>query len=88
MRMMRDHNLGLEDAKHRINTVIGDLERKFSLTSRWEGDRLAFKGPGVDGKVDVSHTRVELQMKLGFALKLMEGSIRSAIEEALDEHID
>ena len=88
MRIARNHNLGLDEAKNRINAAIGDLERQFSLTSDWQGDRLAFRGAGVDGQVDVSDSSVELQMTLGFALKLMEGSIRRAIEETLDEHID
>ena len=44
-------------------------------------------GSGVNGRLLVDDTHFELEIKLGFALKLMEGPIRSAIEKAVDEEL-
>jgi hypothetical protein len=41
----------------------------------------------VDGLIRVAEEEVDAQVRLGLSLKLLEGSIRSAIEEAMDEHL-
>ncbi|NNF40123.1 MAG: poly(3-hydroxybutyrate) depolymerase, partial [Woeseiaceae bacterium] len=43
---------------------------------------------GVNGHLAVAEESIELEIRLGFALKLMEGPIRSAIESAIDDHLD
>jgi hypothetical protein len=45
------------------------------------------RGNGVNGHLVVAEDSVEIVIKLGFALKLMEGPIRSAIEGTIDEHL-
>ena len=87
MRIRRDHHLGIDAAKSRVSEVAEELSQQFSLTSDWHGDRLNFRGSGVTGKVDVTHDRIEFNVKLGFALLIMEGPIRSAINNALDAHL-
>lgn len=87
MRIKRDHHLGIDAAKIRVSEVAEDLSQQFSLTSDWHGDRLNFRGIGVTGKVDVADDSIEFNVKLGFALMIMEGPIRSAINKALDAHL-
>jgi len=88
MRIRRNHQLGIDEAKNRANEIAAHLERQFSLTSNWVGDRLMVRGNGVDGHLSVAEESVELVVQLGFALKLMEGPIRRAIESTIDEHLD
>ena len=88
MRIRRNHQLGIEEAKSRANDIAEHLEQQFSLTSRWVGDRLMVRGNGVDGHLHVAENSIELVVRLGFALKLMEGPIRRAIEGTIDEHLD
>ena len=45
------------------------------------------KGNGVNGELHVDDTHFVLHVKLGFALKLMEGPIRSVIEKTIDEEL-
>lgn len=45
------------------------------------------RGNGITGSLTVEEERFELVVKLGFALKLMEGPIRSAIEAMIDEEL-
>lgn len=87
MRIRRSHNLGVAEARNRADRVAADLQQQFSLKSRWEGNALHVKGNGVSGQLQVDDTHFELNVKLGFALKLMEGPIRSVIERTIDEEL-
>ena len=88
MRIKRSHRLGTEEARRRANEIAAHLGRQYSLTSKWQGDRLVVSGSGVNGFLHVEDDSIELEIKLGFALKFMEGPIRSAIENTIDEHLD
>lgn len=87
MRIRRSHNLGLEEARKRADRIAEDLREEFSFRSRWVGDALHVEGSGASGELHVDDHVIELVVKLGFALKLMEGPIRSAIERMIDEEL-
>lgn len=88
MRIRRSHGLGTVEARRRANEIAAHLGRQYSLTSKWQGDRLVVSGNGVNGYLHVEDDSIELEIKLGFALKFMEGPIRSAIENTIDQHLD
>jgi len=87
MKIRRSHNLGLEEARNRADRIAADLQQQFSLRSTWQGDALHVKGNGVSGQLRVDERDIELDVSLGFALKLMEGPIRSVIEKTIDEEL-
>lgn len=87
MRIRRSHNLGLREARKRADRIAADLQEEFSLRSRWQGDAMHVEGSGVSGQLRVEDHAIELDVKLGFALKLMEGPIRSAIERMIDQEL-
>ena len=87
MKIRRSHNLGAAEARVRADRVAADLREQFSLRSEWRGDAMLVSGNGVNGRLVVDDTHFELEIKLGFALKLMERPIRSAIEKAIDEEL-
>ncbi len=87
MRIHRRHNLGLQEARNRADRIAADIGPQFSLRSNWQGDNLVVTGNGVSGQLKVAEDEIEIQVKLGFALKLMEGPIRSVIEKAVDEEL-
>lgn len=87
MKIRRRHNLGLEEARNRADKIAADLQQQFSMRSRWQGDVLQVQGNGVKGQLLVDEKNMELDVKLGLALKLMEGPIRAAIEATIDEEL-
>jgi len=87
MKIRRSHNLGREEARVRADRIASDLQQQFSLRSNWQGDALHVKGNGVKGLLRVDDSHLELDVRLNFALKLMEGPIRSAIEKTIDEEL-
>lgn len=86
MRIRRSHELGLEEAKLRIDHVAETLGNEYSLTSSWNGDHVLVRGSGVNGRIDVSPQHVEAEIRLGIPLMLFHHQIRSRIEEVMDEH--
>ncbi len=87
MKIRREHSLGSEEARRRVDEIAADMGSRLNLSSEWRGDALQVKGSGVDGTIAVSEDAIEIQIELGFALMLMEGSIRSAIESTMDKHL-
>ena len=76
MRIRRNHNLGVEEARKRADRIAADLKDQFSARAEWHGNELHVEGSGVTGLLHVDETHFELEVKLSFALKLMEGPIR------------
>ena len=87
MKIRREHSLGSEEARRRVDEIAADMGSRLNLSSEWRGDALQVTGSGVDGMIAVSEDAIEIQIELGFALMLMEGSIRSAIESTMDKHL-
>lgn len=87
MRIHREHSMGLDEARSKIDSVADKLKQQFGLNSEWQDDKLMVSGNGVKGEVAVDDHCIDMNIRLGFALQLMEGPIRSAIESTLDKHI-
>ena len=87
MRIRRSHELTVEEAKVRADEIADDLCRRFALRSEWQGDSLFLRGNGVNGELHLEPDSLEIVINLGFALKLMEGPIRAAIEDSIDDHL-
>jgi len=87
VKIRREHGLGTDEVRNRIDGVAVEFGDRLGLTSEWQGDALKISGSGVNGNIAIGDEFVEVDVKLGFALKFMESSIRSSIEEALDKHL-
>lgn len=88
MRIKRSHSLGLTEARSRADELADHLSRQFSMNARWQGDHMVVNGTGIHGSLEVAEDFIELNVKLGLALKLMEPSIRSVIMETMDQLLD
>ena len=87
MHIQRQHSLGKEEARRRVDGISASLAADYNLQSRWDGDELKFNGSGVSGCIAVSDDCVDVDVKLGFALMMLESTIRSSIEGAMDKHL-
>ena len=87
IRIVRDHSLGLAEAKLRVDRIRVDVETKFGLSSSWEDNKLTFSGSGVQGKIDVNEDGLVVDVRLGFAMIMLEPAIKSHISSAIDEHL-
>ena len=87
MKITRSHDLGLDEVRQRVTALADSLCSQYSLQSSWRGDELEISGSGVSGKIAVAEQSVDVDVKLGFALKMLESTIRSSIESAMDKHL-
>lgn len=84
----RTHHLGLKGARAAADRMAEKLGEKFDLSGDWEGDTLHFQRPGVNGRLTVTDHDMDLQVTLGFMLKMMKGPIEKAVHEQLDRVLD
>lgn len=87
MRIWRDHQLGLEEARRRVDEIAAELYKRYQLTSVWEGDHMRVSGNHVKGRISVAEDEVHIDIKLGLALALLARPIRDGIQQAMDEHL-
>ncbi len=87
MRIWRDHNLGLEEARRRVDEIAAELYKRYQLRSVWEGDHMRVTGTHVKGRISVAEDEVHIDLKLGLALAMLAGPIRAGIQQAMDEHL-
>ncbi len=86
--MKRTHELGLKGARVAADKMAEKLGEKFDLTGDWKGNTLHFNRPGVNGTLVVTDHDMQLEVTLGFMLKMMKGPIEKAVYEQLDKVLD
>ena len=87
MKIKRQHSLGAEEARRRVDQVADELGGQLGLTSEWEGDHLRVHGKGISGRILVSDYSVEVHVHVGLAMMMLREPIRSAIENSIDHYI-
>jgi putative polyhydroxyalkanoate system protein len=87
MKIRKEHCLGKEEARKRVVNIAETLGTKYGLQTSWAGDDLKIYGSGVKGCIVVADESVAVEVKLGFALSMMESTIRTSLQEAMDKHL-
>lgn len=87
MQISRSHTLGKAEAKRRVDKLADALGSQLGVSGEWCGDRLQVSGSGLNGHIAITDDHIDVDVQLGFALKMMESSIRSAVENAMDKHL-
>ena len=87
LKIKRQHSLGVEEARRRVDQIADELGGKLGLTAEWEGDHMRVHGTGVSGRILVSDDSVEVHVHVGLAMMMFREPIRSAIEGSIDEYI-
>lgn len=81
----RSHNLGRALAREKAEQLAAKLTRDYGVSCQWQGDVLAVRRSGADGRIEVEKDRVKVLLNLGLLLSAMGTSIQSQIERALDK---
>jgi putative polyhydroxyalkanoate system protein len=81
----RQHNLGRDVARQRIEQVANDLQDRLNAKWSWQGDSLRFERSGASGSVQVGEDFVEFKIKLGLLLTPLKGSIEQTIEQEVEK---
>ena len=87
MKISRRHSLGRAELRAKVQELADDLGDQYGLVSEWQGHDLSVKGTSISGWVRVSDDEVNVDLKLGFALLMLENTIRSSINSLMDKHL-
>ena len=79
------HHLSHRKAKAVAEQLANDLEKRFALAWRWEGDHVHFERPGVTGTMHVGTSAIKLDVKLGLLLTPLKPAIEREIHAQLDK---
>ncbi len=81
----RPHNLDRGQAREAAESIAVQLEDKFNLAYRWEGDSLYFKRSGVKGHLDLEASAVSITVRLGLLMFPMKPHFEREIHRYMDE---
>ena len=84
VRIERSHQLSHDDAKALVERVARDLEKRFDLRWRWDGDDVHFTRPGASGFMHVGAASLVLEVRLGLLLS----PLKPAIERQMNANLD
>jgi putative polyhydroxyalkanoate system protein len=84
IRIERPHRMSRADAKALVERVARDLEQRFDLAWRFDGDDVQFARPGVSGHMHVGDTNFVLEARLGLLLSPLKGAIERQVNARLD----
>lgn len=85
IKIRRPHAMSHDKARHAAEKMAKRLQKEFDLDYEWDGDVLVFERTGVNGELTVAPRHVEMEVKLGFLLRMMKPTIEKHINENLDE---
>jgi len=84
--MSRNHTLSPDELRRRLETLATEMQTKFQINARWDGDVCHLSGGQVkQGKVTMGASTVSLELDLGFAAKLLKGQIEKEIGAKVDK---
>jgi putative polyhydroxyalkanoate system protein len=77
---VRTHSLPIAKAKARVQKAADGLAVEYDLSNEWDGNTLRFHRAGLDGQIYVTESDIQLDVTLGFLLKLFEEKLSNQIE--------
>lgn len=83
----REHQLPLDELQKKIEDLSCDFKTKFDLVSFWEDNCLFFKRKGASGSIEISTTKIELNLTLGLAFKALANQIEREVLATFNQHL-
>lgn len=91
LHIVRKHALGLQEARRIAFNWAEQVETDLGMSCTYEegrsADRVSFSRSGVQGHLEVTKDRFELDAKLGFLIGAFKGRIEAEITEMLNRLI-
>lgn len=85
----RQHTLGLPAARQHAQQWASKATTKFGVQCRYEAgeqhDVLHFEGNGMEGRLQVTGTQLQLQAQLGFLAAMFQAQIEAKLNAQFDE---
>ncbi len=86
IKIERAHSLSLKTAAERANRIVAELREEFGLQANWKNETVAHvSGKGINGTMTISDSKVVIEMRLGFALRMFAKRIEKGVSKRLED---
>lgn len=85
IKIERDHQLSVNDAKARVEQVAEKMAVKFQMQTAWDKNTLKFTRSGVDGTIKIAEDKIRIDAELGFMLGFLKTTIEKEVQSYLDK---
>jgi putative polyhydroxyalkanoate system protein len=79
----REHGLPHVKAVEAANRIAVQLQKEYGVLSRWQGSTLHFERAGLTGTLELSGSKLKLEIHLGFLMSVFRERISEAVEQTL-----
>jgi putative polyhydroxyalkanoate system protein len=84
----KSHNLDRDELRGRLEKLASEMQQKFSIKCRWDGDICHLSGAGLKGgKLEMTDSEVSIEITLGMMAKMLKGKIEQELESRMDKVI-
>ncbi|NVJ61887.1 MAG: polyhydroxyalkanoic acid system family protein [Gammaproteobacteria bacterium] len=86
IQLSKSHQMTQQEARSKVDELTQQLETDLGLSTKWLDDnRLSFERSGAKGLITLQEQQVTVEVKLGFLLKAMKGTIEKELEKSLTQ---
>ena len=87
IKLKREHQLGADTARARVETIAKKLQKDLDAKYHWEGSTLKFSRSGASGYIQVGEHDIAVEIKLGMLLSALKGKIEQTLNDEIDQHL-
>lgn len=87
MKLTRKHSKSKEEVREALGIIAGDMQKKFGIGHKWDGDTLRFNGNLVSGYIANSGDEITVDLKKSFFLPVPESTLKGWVEEYFDKYL-
>jgi len=87
--MEKPHSIGKDGARKKAEELADRMKEKIGIEWAWAGDSIKFEAKsgaakGAKGRVDVTDSKIRVEVDLPLMLRPLKGMVESRIKEKLD----
>lgn len=83
----KPYTMPRDDVRGAAELLAQELERRYGLRYRFQGDSATFSRTGLDGKLNIDDETIDLNIKMGLLASAFEKPLKEAITRYLDEYV-
>ncbi len=85
--LSKPYTMPRDELREAAQGLALQLERQHGVRSRWEGDTVTITGAGVDGRLSIEDSVVDVSVRLSLLASAFQGLLKAEVQRYLDEHV-
>ncbi|MEE4662024.1 MAG: polyhydroxyalkanoic acid system family protein [Halieaceae bacterium] len=76
-----------DEVRADAEALAAELEDKYGIRARWQGDTVTLRGNGVEGRLEIDAETVQVTVTLGLLARAFERPLRRIVDEHMDRYV-